>query len=225
MAENYNALQKCELFMGIEQDKLSFLLGCLSSKKRSYHKGEVIFLSGSPVKSIGIVLEGQVQVVHDDVFGNRTIVAKLAQGDLFGEAFACAKTIRLPVSVEAVSPCNILLIDYQKVISTCPTACPFHVSLIENMVSILASKNVLISRKLELLSKRTTRDKILSFLSWQAEKTSKTAFVIDFNRQDMADYLCVDRSAMSAELGRLRDEGILEFHKNEFKLLDTQFDA
>lgn len=212
-------LQRVPLFAGMAGQEISELLGCLSAREKQYHKNEAIFLAGERVTTVGIVLEGAVQVVKEDFLGNRTILAKLAAGELFAEAFSCAGVERLPVSVFAVTPCTVLMIDYRRIITTCTSACSFHGRLIENMLGILAGKNVLLSQKIEVLSRRATRDKLIAFLSAQAQQAGRRTFTIPFNRQELADYLCVDRSAMSSELGRLRDEGILEFDRSSFRLL------
>lgn len=206
------------LFKGIAEKELKELLKCLNAKETAYEKNEFIFRAGDKASSIGVIISGGVHVLKEDFWGNRTILAKLEEGDLFGEAFACREEEKLPVSVMAVEKSRILFVDYRRIINNCPNTCVFHASLIENMIRILAGKNVMLTQKMEHLSKRTTREKILSYLSAQAVRCGSNVFTIPFNRQELADFLCVERSAMSAELGKMRKEGLLSCEKNRFVL-------
>lgn len=156
--------------------------------------------------------------MREDIFGNRAILTALMPGQLFGETFACAGVEILPVSVIAVSDCKILLLDYRRIITTCPTACVFHSRLIENMLKILAGKNLVLNQKIEALSARTTREKLLAYLVAQAGVAGSRRFTIPSTRQELADYLSVDRSAMSREMGIMQKEGMIRFKKNCFEL-------
>lgn len=210
---------KSPLFTGIEETQIESLLSCLSAVKRFYRKGEFVFMAGEKPASIGIVLSGGVRVLQEDFWGRRMILAHIHPGGLFAEAFSCAKKDLLPISVVASEDSEILLIDYRKIVTTCSSACVFHARLIMNMMRILAEKNILLTQKMEHLSKRTTREKLLSFLSAQAVLSgNETTIKIPFNRQELADYLCVDRSALSRELGAMQSEGLLTYEKNRFKL-------
>ena len=219
MKQYFEILKKVPLFAGILDEDIFDLLTCLNARVRAYSKGEAVFLTGEPAGAVGIVCAGGVQVIKEDFMGNRTILSKLESGDLFGEAFACGQIERLPVSVLSVAGSEILFIDYSRIVTTCSSACVFHSRLIENMLGVLASKNVMLNQKIEVLSKRSTREKLIAYLSAQAQKAGSNSFIIPFNRQELADYLCVDRSAMSNELGKLRDEGVLSFEKSRFALL------
>ncbi len=209
------------LFWGIDETELQSLLGCLNARVKSYDKGEIIFLQGDKATAIGLVLTGSVQIVKEDYFGNRTILAHVGCSELFAEAFSCAGERVLEVSAVAVEQSEIMLIDYARIITTCPSSCMFHTRLIRNMLNILAEKNIQLNRKIEHTSKRTTREKLLSYLLEQAEMAHSNTFAIPFDRQELADFLCVERSAMSAELGRMRSEGLLDFKKNQFELFDA----
>lgn len=217
--ENYiDSLKQIPLFKGIGQKDLASMLQCLNAKEMSYKKQDIVLLEGQPVNSVGIVLSGTVQVIKEDYVGNRSIIMEIPQGNLFAEAFSCARTDKIPVTVVSVTDSEILWVDYKRITSTCSSACRFHTKLIENMLAILASKNILLNQKIEYLTKRTTREKVLSYLSDQAVRKGKDEFDIPFNRQELADFLCVDRSAMSSELSKLQQEGILQFHRNHFTL-------
>lgn len=160
----------------------------------------------------------QVQVVKLDYLGNRNILTELSTSEIFAETLACVGVKSSPVSVLSVTASEILFIDYSKIITACTSACVFHAKLIENMLRLIAAKNLLLNQKIELISKRTTREKLLTYFAFQAEKAGNKSFTIPFTRAETADFLCVDRSAMSRELCKLRDEGLLQFSKNSFTL-------
>lgn len=218
MKEISPLFNKMPLFSGIKPEELSSMLGCLKAKKSGYRKQDIILLEGQPVPAVGIVLSGNIRIVKEDYMGNRNILTELSPGNLFAESYACAQAEKLPVTVLSVTDSEVLWIDYGRIVSTCSSSCRFHNRLIENMLGIIAAKNIALSRKIEHVSKRTTREKVLAYLSDEAAKAGKNEFDIPFSRQEMADYLCVDRSAMSGELGKLQSEGILTFHRNHFRL-------
>ena len=213
--------KKVPLFEGIAESELQSLLSCLSAKVRTYKKDEFIFSVGEPASLVGIIRSGDVHIVKEDFLGNRTIIAALSTGELFGEAFACARVKNLPVSAVATTECEIILIDFQKIISTCSSSCGFHSRMIENMLGIVASKNVMLNQKVEVISKRSTREKIIAFLSMYAQRTGRRQFEIPFNRQELADYICVERSAMSTELSKMQKDGLIRTTKHQFELLYT----
>lgn len=219
MEEYLDVLKKTRLFNDIEESDVRPLLSCLGSKVVHYAKGQTIFSSGESIKRFGIVLTGQVQVLQDDYYGNRSILANVGVGNLFGESFACAKIKTLPVSVIASAESDLLFMDCHRLAVPCANACSFHGKLIENMLGIVSMKNISLTEKYDFISKRTTREKLLAYLSAEAKKAGSSSFSIPFNRQGLADYLSVDRSAMSAELSKLRDAGVLKFHKSKFELL------
>jgi len=215
----FPVLPSIPLFQGIEEKDLSSLLSCIGGRVKKYDKKQTIFYPEDEAKELGIVLTGSVQVIIDDAFGNRAIVGEMGAGELFAEAFSCAGMEKLPVGVEAKTDSEILFIDYRRVMSTCTSVCPYHAKLIQNMVGILAEKNVELSKKLRHVSQRTTREKLLSYLSEQARAAGSRTFAIPYSRQELADYLCVERSAMATQLSRLCKEGIIETHRNVFRLL------
>ncbi len=222
MKEYINILKQCPLFANIQEDNITNLLSCLNAKERKYQKDEFIFIAGHTSDYMGIVLSGSVYVIHEDYWGNRTILSSIESGGLFGETFSFAHTDVLPVSVIAHENCTVLLINCKKLINTCSPTCIFHAELIKNMMMILALKNVSLTRKINHITKKTTREKILSYLSECAVEAVNNTFTIPFNRQELADYLSVERSALSNTLCKMRDDGIIEFHKNEFRILSNK---
>ena len=205
------------LFAGISEEGVDQVLACLSARPRHFDKQAMLLRAGdAPV--MGVVLAGSVHILQEDFWGNRSLLGRAGPGDLFAEAFACAGVLRLPVSVEACEPTDVLLLDAGRLSAVCPAACPHHVQMIRNLLRLMAEKNVGLARKVEHMARRTTRDQLLSYLSAEARRSGGSAFSIPFNRQQLADYLAVDRSAMCSELSRLRDEGLLDFHRSAFVL-------
>lgn len=213
-----DVLHICPLFKGISPEELDAMLRCLGAVTRTYQKDEYVFTAGTEAHSVGVILKGNVQAVKEDYAGNREILARLSAGELFGETFACTGISELPVSILSTDKSEILFIDYKRILTSCTSACAFHSRLIENMVRIIAEENLRLTQKIEHTMKRTIREKLLSYLSAQAVHAKSRTFVIPFNRQQLADYLSVDRSALSAELSRMREDGLLEFERSRFTL-------
>lgn len=211
-------LKNCPLFAGMTKLNIEQILPCLSATVRQAERNTFILSADDSVHFIGLILSGSVHIIREDFWGRKDILAQLGPGELFAEAFSFAHMEKLPVGVLAVEKTELMLIDCRKIIKTCPTACMFHSQLIANMLEIIANKNVLLMQKIEQLSKRTTREKLLSYLSAEAQKSGSGSFDIPFNRQELADYLSVDRSAMSNELGKMRDEGLIDFERSHFVL-------
>ncbi|MDL2273953.1 Crp/Fnr family transcriptional regulator [Oscillospiraceae bacterium OttesenSCG-928-G22] len=212
------SIKKCPLFTGIAEEQLTSLFDCLTAKRHRYKKDEFIFRADDRAVFVGVVVSGGANIIQEDFWGNRTILAHVVPGELFGEAFSCAETEKLPVSVIATEASDIMLIDYRKIATVCSSSCVFHTRLIANMMRVLAGKNIMLTRKMEYVSKRTTREKILAFLSAQAVQAKRGDITIPFNRQELADYLCVERSALSRVLMQMKEDGILDYDKNRFTL-------
>lgn len=222
---NQNSLlEQTLLFSGIEPQEIHTMLNCLSPVKQHYKKGNFIFQSGEKIHAMGMVLSGAVHIIKEDFWGNRTIISEASAGSLFGEVYACTFSSPAEVSAIAAESCEILFLNVGKVMNVCTSACTFHTRLIHNLLSVLAEKNLMLTRKMEHMSKKTTREKLLSYLSAESLKKGTPSFEIPFNRQQLAEYLSVDRSAMSNELSKLRDEGLLTFYKNKFCLLAENTD-
>ena len=212
-------LKKCPLFDGISDEELLRMLTCLGARIESYDKKYTIFAEGSSAKYIGIVLSGSVQMIQFDYYGNKSILSNAAPSEMFAEAFACAETEAIPITVIANEPSDIMLINCSHILHTCHNNCGFHQKLIFNLMKDLAKKTIRFHERIEVTSKRTTREKLMAYLALEAKKASSNSFEVPFDRQELADYLEVDRSGLSAEISKLRHEGILESHKNHFELL------
>lgn len=218
MIKYLSILKNCPLFSGIEDGNIDKILPCLSAVEKQAEKNTFIFSAEDHVHSVGLILSGSVHIVKEDFWGRKDILSQLDPGELFAESFSCANEDKLTVSVLAAESTDYMLMDCRKIIRTCTSACTFHSQLISNMLQIIAHKNIRLMQKVEQLSKRTTREKLLSYLSAESQKSGSGAFNIPFNRQELADYLSVDRSAMSSELGRMCDEGLIEYTRNYFVL-------
>lgn len=215
----HTSLHHSPLFADIDENHVEAMLSCMQAKRHTFAKDDFVFMVGDTATSVGIVLTGGVRVVMDDLEGQRTILAHVGPGELFGEAFSCAQTDSLPVSVVASGSSEIMLLDYRKIVTTCTSSCAFHIKMIRNMLQLLAVNNILLTRKIEHISKRTTREKLLSFLSTQAVIAKCSTIEIPFNRQELADYLCVDRSALSRELSAMQADGIISYEGKRFELM------
>lgn len=211
-------LENTKLFHGIAKEEIESMITCLSAKKRSYLKGEYIFQRGGQITSVALLLKGCIHIQKEDYWGNLSILNEISEGEVFGEVYACLGNVKMQHNVVAVRPSEVLFLDIGRIFNTCPSTCRFHARLIQNLIFVIASKNKALTQKLEHMSQRTTREKLLSYLSEQSLKAGSAVFDIPFNRQQLADFLSVDRSAMSNELSKMRDEGILQYDRNHFIL-------
>ena len=221
MDHSLEILKSCPLFTGVEEQDMAAMLACLGAQNHTAQKGTVIFHEGEPAVYVGIVLSGAIRVIREDYYGNRSIVAHMGPGEVFGESFACAGIPALPISVIAEEPCRYLLINCKRITVSCTNACAFHSRMIYNLLQMVAGKNLVFNQKLEILSKRSTRDKLMTYLMNQAKLQGREEFTIPYDRQALADYLEVERSGLSAEISKLRKEGKLLCDKNRFQLLRT----
>ena len=202
------------LFRGVPAEELPALLARASARTCAFQKGELLLRRGDVTRRLGLVLEGTVHIIREDFWGNRSIVGLAGPGEVFAESYALAGE-PLEVSVLAAAPGAALFLEADGLTDARLTA---------NLLHLLARKNLMLTRKMRLMARRTTRDKLLSYLSAQALAAGSSEFDIPMDRQQLADYLAVDRSAMSAALGKLRDEGVLTFRKNHFRLLGEERD-
>lgn len=213
-----NTIMETPLFTSLKEDELTQILECLCARRRLYSAKEFIIRETDVTGEIGVVLSGSVHIITEDAFGNRSITAKLSRGEPFGQVYASGNVQASPVSVQADTDCEVLFLKFHKIVSPCSRACRFHSKVIENMMGVLADRNIMMNRKLNILSQRTIRDKLLAFLWWQAEISGSRSFEIPYNRDELADFLCVNRSALSREISHMCDEGIIETERSHFRL-------
>lgn len=212
-------LSETSLFAGISEDEIETMLTCLGATQMSYHKGEYVFHAGDELQQIMVLVQGKLHIQKDDYWGNRTITNVVECGEIFGESYVTEQHDGLMNDVVAVEDSEIISFDVNRILSVCSSACRFHTLTVRNLFRAISEKNRKLMGKLGVISRRTTRDKLLTYLSEEAKKHGTAEFEIPFNRQQMADYLSVDRSAMSAELCKLRDEGLIAFEKSRFRLM------
>ena len=219
MKKYLEILKKCPLFENISDESLLIMLTCLGAKISFFDKKYTVFNEGSPAKYIGIVLSGSVQISQTDYFGNRSILGNIYPGEVFAEAFACAELETVPVSAIATEESEIMLVKADHILHTCENHCGHHGQLIYNLMKDLAKKTITFHKRIEVTSKRSTREKLLAYLAMEAKEKGSESFDIPFDRQELADYLEVERSGLSNEISKLRDEGIIENRKKHFKLI------
>lgn len=211
-------LAKTILFQDTSQEEIASMLHCLGAIEKQYKKNEIIFHSGDFVSSMGLILSGSVQIENDDLWGNRSVLDHIGKGRVFAETYAFLPKEPLQVTVTAPEKVSVLFLRTDHLLHTCSNACPHHQKLIENLLKISAQKNLNLSRRIFHTSPKTIRGRLLSYLSFQAASCGKPEFDIPFNRQQLADYLNVDRSALSNELGKMQKEDLLQVTKNHFVL-------
>ncbi len=212
-----------ELFSGMDSDSISSFLECMGAIVRKYSKDEIIFHMGDYTKQIAIILVGSVLTVKEDIWGRRHILAIIKSGETLAESFAAAKESILTVNAIANSDCELLFLNIDKMLSVCASACDAHNRVIRNLISVLAEKNLMFNEKITHMSRRTTREKLLSYLSSEARIQKSLSFDIPFDRQQLADYLSVERAAMSVELSKLQKDGLLKTKNKHFELfIDSQ---
>lgn len=207
------------LFKGIQSDELEMMLRCIGYHIGTCEKGSIISFEQEEIRQIGIILSGVVEMIKEDFWGNKTVLVRMEKGEMFGETFACGADSRSIVSFAVSEKAKILFLSFHKVMNTCTMTCKFHHRLVENMVEIIAKKNRELMYKIDILSKKTLREKIMAYLSLQAQSTDSGYFEIPLGRVEMAEYICADRSALTRELTKMKKEGLIDFEKNCFRIL------
>jgi CRP-like cAMP-binding protein len=213
---------KLRFFEGIDPGELSGMLGCLKPRIVHYKKKEYLAFAGDVAEAIGFVLAGTAAVVKENAAGNRTMMTTLHPGDMFGEMVAFCGKPRWPANVHALTPCTVIFLPRDKIIASCERACGGHRRLIMNLLTIISEKALLLNRKVEYLSIRSLRGKIVAFLLEQQRRTGETMFMLPLKRNELADFLGVSRPAVSRELGRMRDEGLIEFYQSSVRIIDLE---
>ncbi len=211
-------IRSAPLFSGISEEELTAMLSCLRAEKKNFPKEAFVLRAGDTADSIGFVLSGTVLIIQEDIWGNRNILSKAGPGQTFAAAFACAAGARLNVGVLAETPVTAMFLNVKRILDVCPSTCAHHSRVIRNLLSELAEKNLRFNEKLTHMGQRTTRSKMMSYLSAEAQRLGTYEFDISFSRQQLADYLGVERSGLSLELGKMKKDGILDYHKSHFVL-------
>lgn len=207
------------LFQGIREHEIEAMLTCLSAEERTYGKNAYIYRAGDVTGRLGVVMEGAVNIIKDDVWGNRKIIENIGGGQIFGETYACLKGEPLMVDVQASERSRILFMDVNRILTTCSSSCDFHNRLIRSLMYVLAGKNLMLTKKMDIITPKSLRERVMVYLSQESVKQGCRTVTVPFNRQQMADYLSVDRSALSGELSKMQKEGVIAYEKNRFTVL------
>lgn len=214
-----NNLFGTQLFRGIKEKDIQALLKCLGTREKKYKKGDIILAEGTCTEQLGIVLDGTVIVELGDIWGNNSVLSSIGPGGTFAEAYACVPGEPLMVNVIADENTSVLFISVANILSVCQNNCGFHNTMIRNLLTLCASKNLQLSQRVLHTGSKSIRIRLMSFFSEYIKKTGSYSFDIPYNRQQMADYLNVDRSALSNELAKMKKDGILRYSKNHFDIL------
>ena len=219
---DYQFIVHTELFRGIVEEEAKLMLNCLQAVEKNFTKGEFIYREGDQVEAAGIVLTGTVHIIQNDIWGNQNLLANVVPGELFSEAYACLPGENALVNAVAAKDSRILFLNTKRILTSCSSACIFHTRLIQNLLAVMASKNIELTQKIQHTTPKSIRDRVLAYLSFQSMKQGKLQFEIPFTRQQLADYLCVDRSALSNELSKMQKEKLISYKKNSFSLLQIK---
>ncbi len=212
-------LKRTSLFAGVGDSEIEAMMSCLNTRVRSFKKGEYVFRQGEHLSDIAVLAKGTLHIQNDDYWGNRSILGQISVGELFGEAYVAPESGVLHNDVVAIEDSTVIFFDVRRILTTCSSACRFHTMVVQNMFFAISEQNRKLVQKLSHMSKRSTREKLISYLSEEAKKQKSSSLIIPFNRQQLVDFLSVDRSAMSNELCKMRNDGLIEFEKNHFRLL------
>ena len=218
MQNYYNQIKNSPVFFGLSEDELKAMLECFKARIKTYEDGEMIIRQGDMINNIYLVLEGNVNIEKDSYWGRRIIVTQLGVNDNIALAFVASKNIECSIDAIAVGKTKLLLLSYEKCTTMCQNVCTKHKLLIGNLFEILSKENIELLQKIENISQKTIREKLLMYFSNEARRNKSNVFEIPFNRQDLADYLNIDRSAMSFELSKMQKDNLIKFEKNKFML-------
>ncbi|WP_281679503.1 Crp/Fnr family transcriptional regulator [Synergistes jonesii] len=214
----YSFLSNTALFRDIREDEAEDLLGCLDAREKHYRKGEIIYRAGDAISEIGLIVSGSVNIIVNFYWGNSNIFGHASAGELFAEAYAAIPGKELLCDVVAAEESDILFVDMERLLTTCKKGCAYHHQLIHNLLQISANKNLALFLRMMYTAPKSIRERVMLYLSAMAQETQSDHFAIPFSRQQLADYLGVDRSALSKELSRMQKDGLLSYCKNYFAL-------
>ena len=222
MEQYYDVLKSCVLFRRIEESSYKHLFHCLDAKVKSYSQEEYIFFAGDKVDYVGVVLSGRIEILKENLAGNKHIIAILDSSHMFAEGIVCTVNRLSPVTTQAMEDAKVLIIPYERVIKSCGEGCAYHIRLIQNMMEILGEKNVALNWKLDLLTLKGMREKLANYLLKVSQENGSKTFQIPLNRTELADFLNVSRTSMCRELTRMKDDGLIDLYGRSFKILDQE---
>jgi len=215
MEKYLEIFKKIELFKDIKDTELKSVLNCIGAEVKNVKKGEIVLLTGDKPQHVGVILAGRLHIIQEDYDGNRTLMNAVEPGEIFAEALCCAGVLKSPVTVVAELDSVIMLLNFAGILHICPSVCAFHTKLVGNMLEIIAKKTLILQSRMEIIGLKSVRMKVTRYLeSFMPNQTKE--ITIPFNREEMADFLCVERSALSHELARMKKDGLIEYKKNKF---------
>ena len=217
--EELEYLYTLPLFKGMSKKDVELALKCIGAFQKEYEKDEFVILEEDKVQCVGCVLSGKIHMIREDFWGNQAVLLTIGEKELFGESFACGAQLIASASFVTKEKTKVLFLPFHRVMHTCPHACSYHHKLIVNMVALIAEKNIAFISKIDIMSKKTLKEKIVAYLLMQSSYYHSKYFTIPLGRVQLADYLGVDRSALTRELTRMKEEGFIDFEKNTFRLL------
>ena len=219
-----DTLLRVPLFRDIAPEDLSALLRCLGAGQRDFHKGDTILSEGTVTHHIGILLSGQALIQHSDAWGSNSLLGTVPPGGVFAESYACIPGQPLLISVTAVEDTQVLFLDITRVLSPCSSTCAFHTQLVRNLLSVCAEKSFQLSQRILHTASKSIRGRLMSYFSDCVKRAGSRSFQLPFGRQQLADYLGVDRSALCAELSKIQRDGLIRYRRNEIYVLETPED-
>lgn len=222
MEEYISVLSKCALFKGIKNDDFSHLLSCMNSYTKKFKADEYIFFAGNEINHVGVILSGSVEIIKENLAGSRHIMAFLGPAHIFGEGIVCTRERVSPVTIRVKEDTRVLFVPFERITRSCGNTCTFHVQLIQNMMMILGEKNYNLNTKIELLTLKGMREKIAAYLLNESKTKNSVNFQVIPNRNELAEFLNVSRTSMSRELARMKEENIIDYYQNSFKILSIE---
>jgi len=222
MENIYTLAKQSRLFEGFDEKTFWELYACLRCRVTHYRRGEVLRHQGDAVRDASVVLYGEAQPASESISGAHSAAARLKPGNVFGYILMSAEHAASPVRITAASDLAVLHIPFADIMRGCGKNCEWHVQLRLNLLHVISETFLLQNRQLQYLKCNSLRERILLFLADARREAGTNPFTIDYDRETLAAYLHVNRSALSRELGRMRDEGVLTYYKNSFKLLYTK---
>ncbi len=204
------------IFHNISESEKHLLYKCVKAVLKNYQNGEIIFSADENIDSVGYVIEGNIELTKNDYNGNEILLTRISKGETFAETFVCAGAKSI-VQAKAIDNTKVLFLNLNNILNICPQNCIFHKKLLENLIKIIAQKNLFLQDRLEMFSHKILKERILYLLT-KYKSADSSVFEIPYTREQMAKYLGVNRSALSKELAKLKAEKLLDFHKNSFKL-------
>jgi len=220
MREHFDVLKTVELFSGIGPGEMDDMLDCMGAQIKRYRKGSILLLAGEKPVYVGVVIAGELHIAREDRDGNRSLIAVVGPGHVFAEALCCSGAEESPVTVTAGASSLVMLLKFSRLLSTCPNSCVFHTRLIQNMLELISNKNLMLQNRMEIVSLKSVRAKVLLYLD-EFTKKQGNEITIPLNREQLADFLCVDRSALSHELARMKKDGLIDYRKNRFIMIQS----